>query len=96
MTKPSRLNSDQLKIFNSSIYRKKVKRIVQAIKDHHHILNGKLIKAHPKLSSKATDKQKELYAKTYNNKPDVSTAHYFAQPPEGGSDRGASRSSSRS
>jgi len=75
--KPS-IHPEVLKMYNSPNYRKKVKRIITAIKDHHGI-SGKIKKDFPKLSPKATDKQRDAHNKQYANKPVVATAHYFAQ-----------------
>jgi hypothetical protein len=89
----TRIHPELLKILNSSTYRKKVKRVVESIKN----LRGlnKLPGRPHKLKASATDKEKERHAKMCAGRPDRSTAHYFAQSSEHNYERKIARDESK-
>lgn len=80
MSKPTQTNPDQLKIYNSSTYRKKIKRMVEMAKTLRGI-QGKIPRG--KLPArKASSTKKEAGAVEQANKLrlTIDTVHYFAHP----------------
>lgn len=80
MSKSITKNPEQLKIFNSPIYRKKIKKMVEMTKNvygiHRKIPKGELPKLKETASSSA--KSDRALKEAYRLKIDV--LHYFAQP----------------
>jgi hypothetical protein len=73
-------NSEELKMFNSPIYRRRIKRMVEMVKTVRGI-HGKLPKGKlPPLKSTATSKEKEKQAQQEAYRLTVDTIHYFANP----------------
>jgi len=88
---PSKLHPELLKMYNSPIYRKKVKKMVEKAKTYKlvqtGIVPGKLPRR-AKLSKKnPTETELEKFRKENQFKLDKETIHYFAQPVEVGMDR---------
>lgn len=80
MSKPTQNNPEQLKIYNSPIYRKKIKRMVEMVKTgygiHNRLSRGQL----PRLKSDATGREREAREKLAKHRLTIDTIHYFAQP----------------
>ena len=76
-------NPNQLKVFNSPIYRRKIKQMVQMVKTvygiHHKIPKGSL----PKVKGNATEREKTARAEKENYRLTIDTLHYFAAPLHG-------------
>jgi len=80
--KPS-IHPELLKIYNSPTYRKKVKKVIESIKNLRGFKHGEKLRGRPnKLPANATDKERERYAKVCAGRPDREMAHYFAQTSE--------------
>lgn len=88
---PSKLHPEILKMYNSPIYRQRVKKMVEAIKVYKFTQTGKVMGKLPrraKLTKKApSDADLEKFRKENQYKVDKEVAHYFAQPVEAGMDR---------
>jgi hypothetical protein len=73
-------NVEQLKIYNSPVYRKKIKRMVELVKTvrgiHGKIARGKL----PPLKATATQKERDARQKLEQSRLTLDTIHYFAHP----------------
>lgn len=84
MSKPTNTNSGQNKIFNSAVYRKKIKKMVEMAKNlnglHRKIPRGDL----PKLKESATAQQKSDRAVKNTFRVNIDTLHYFAHSVAGG------------
>ena len=79
MSNPTR-NSEELKKFNSPIYRKRIKRLVEMTKTVRGIY-GKLPKGKlPPLKSTASSKDKEKRTLEESRRLTIDTLHYFAEP----------------
>jgi hypothetical protein len=79
MSNPTR-NSEELKKFNSPIYRQTIKRMVEMTKTVRGI-HGKLPKGKlPPLKSTATSKDREKRALEESRRLTIDTLHYFAEP----------------
>ena len=79
MSNPTR-NSEELKKFNSPIYRKRIKRLVEMTKTVRGI-HGKLPKGKlPPLKSTASSKDKEKRTLEESRRLTIDTLHYFAEP----------------
>ena len=79
MSNPTR-NSEELKKFNSPVYRKRIKRMVEMTKAVRGI-RGKLPKGKlPPLKSTASSKDKEKRALEESRRLTIDTLHYFAEP----------------
>lgn len=91
MTKEkSKIDSEQLKIYNSPIYRRKVKRIVESVKRLRNIPWGTKIPGQPKqLKANATDKERDQAAKVNNYRFTRQSAHYWASRADGSYERRA-------
>lgn len=80
MSNNTQKNPDQLKIYNSPVYRKKIKRMVEMVKTgygiHSRLPRGPL----PALKGTATSKEKEARAKRESHRLTLATVHYFALP----------------
>lgn len=80
MSKPTERDNGKLKVFNSPIYRKKIKRMVEMVKTGRGIFDriprGKL----PRLKANATAKEREARSKLEQSRLTIDTIHYFAQP----------------
>lgn len=89
MTKQkSRLHPELLKMYNSPIYRKKIKHMVESIKFYRNIPHGSKLPGNPKqLKNDATEKDREQAAKVNNYRPNRETAHYWAQTIESSFER---------
>ena len=78
-------NPNQLKVFNSPIYRQKIKRMVEMTKTgyclHDKIPKGSL----PRLKQNASEREREERAKKENYRLTIETLHYFATPIAGAS-----------
>jgi len=85
--KPSNLHPEFLKMYGSPVYRKKVKFVVESIKNVRGISSGKLPGKPKPLSKNATAKEKEAFSKKSVFIADRTTAHYFAQTIDAGADR---------
>jgi len=90
---PSKLHPEILKMYNSPIYRRKIKKMVEIAKTFKlvqtGIVSGKL-PSRAKLNKKTpTDTELEKFRKENQYKLDKQTIHYFAQGIETGSDRRA-------
>lgn len=88
---PSKLHPEILKMYNSPIYRKKVKKMVEAAKTFKLVQTGKVSGKLPrraKLTKKApTETELDRFRKENQFKLDKEAIHYFAQPIESGMDR---------
>lgn len=91
MTKEkSKIDSEQLKIYNSPIYRRKVKRIVESVKRLRNIPWGTKIPGQPKqLKTDATEKERDQAAKVNNYRFTRQSAHYWASRLDGSYERRA-------
>lgn len=73
-------DTEQLKIYNSPVYRKKIKRMVEMTKTvrgiYGKIPRGKL----PALKATATGREKEARAAAEKLRLTIDTIHYFAHP----------------
>ena len=80
MSNTTTKNVEQLKIYNSPIYRRKIKKMVELTKNvygiHRKIPRGSL----PKLKETATSKQKSDRALQDAFRLNIETLHYFATP----------------
>lgn len=76
-------NPNQLKVFNSPLYRRKIKRLVEMTKTiygiHTKIPKGSL----PKVKGNATEREKIARAEKENYRLTIDTLHYFAAPLHG-------------
>ena len=76
-------NTNHLKIFNSPIYRRRIKRSVEQAKRiyniHGKIPHGSL----PQLKGNATEREKIERAKRENYRLTIDTLHYFSAPLHG-------------
>ena len=80
MSKPTQTNPDQLKIFNSSTYRKKIKRMVEMAKTLRGI-QGKIPRGKlPQLKANASKKETETRERASKLRLTIDTVHYFAHP----------------
>jgi hypothetical protein len=82
-----KMHPELFKMFNSPIYRKKIKTMVESIKDLRGIRGTKLKGNMNRLANNATEKEREEAAKTWITRADKSTAHYWAQPMGANDDR---------
>ena len=85
-TEKQTLNREQLKIFNSTSYRRKIKRMVELAKTLRgmtKIPKGSL----PKLKKNATQREREVNAANDNYRLNIQTLHYFAESMHGSHDR---------
>lgn len=78
MSNTTTKNVEQLKIYNSPIYRKKIKRMVELVKTvrgiHGKIPRGKL----PPLKANASQKERDARQKLEQTRLTLDTIHYFA------------------
>ena len=77
-------------MYNSPIYRQRVKRMVEAIKVYKFTQTGKVMGKLPRrahLDKKVSDADLEKFRKENQFKVDKEVAHYFAQPMEASMDR---------
>ena len=76
----SKLNTDQLKIYNSPVYRRRIKRMVELAKTvrgiHGKVPRGSL----PKLKGNASEKDKKARATAEALRLNLGAIHYFAAP----------------
>lgn len=90
---PSKLHPEILKMYNSPVYRKKIKKMVEAAKTFKLVQTGKVMGKLPnraKLNKKnPTETDLEKFRKDNQYKLDKQTIHYFAQTLEVGLDRRA-------
>ena len=78
-------DANQLKVFNSPIYRQKIKRMVEMTKTIYGI-HGKIPKGSlPKLKENATERERIARAEQENYRLTIDTLHYFATPIAGAS-----------
>lgn len=76
----SRVHPELLKIYNSPIYRKRVKKVTEGIKLLRGMIGTKLPGKPNKLPGNASEKEREEYAKIVNFRVSRESAHYWAQP----------------
>lgn len=90
---PSKLHPELFKMYNSPIYRKKIKKMVERAKNYKFSQTGTVCEKLPKRATLPkkrepyTDKELETFKKVNQYKLDKQTIHYFAQPLEAGMDR---------
>jgi hypothetical protein len=88
---PSKLHPELFKMYNSPIYRKKIKKMVERAKSLKFAQTGKVMGKLPNRISLAkknpTEKELDAYRKENQFKLDKQTVHYFAQSIESGSER---------
>lgn len=88
---PSKLHPEILKMYNSPIYRRKIKKMVEMAKTFKLVQTGVVMGKLPnraKLNKKnPTDTELEKFRKENQYKLDKQTIHYFAQGIETSSDR---------
>jgi len=88
---PSKLHPEILKMYNSPIYRRKIKKMVEMAKTFKLVQTGKVMGKLPKrakLNKKnPSDTELETFRKENQYKLDKQTIHYFAQSLEPGMDR---------
>jgi hypothetical protein len=88
---PSKLHPEILKMYNSPIYRKKVKKMVERAKTYKLVETGKVMGKLPRRAVLAkknrTESELEKFRKENQFKLDKECIHYFAQPMEAGMDR---------
>ena len=89
MTKEkTRTNQEALKLYNSPLYRHRIKKTVESIKTLCGIPWGSKLPGKPnQLGKNATEKEKEKHAKMVAYRIDRDTAHYWAQTIEASFDR---------
>jgi hypothetical protein len=89
MTKErSKLHPEQLKLFNSSIYRQKVKSVVERIKNYRGIPHGTKLPGKPnQLKPNASEKERDMAARVNNYRIDRASAHFWAQTIESSFER---------
>lgn len=79
MSTAQKKNPEQLKMFNSPIYRRRIKRMVEMTKTVRGI-SGKIPKGDlPKLKETATQKEKDLRAQKQATHLNIGVIHYFAE-----------------
>ena len=83
MSNTTTKNVEQLKIYNSPIYRKKIKRMVEMTKNVYGIQNRIPRGSLPKLKETATSKQKSDRALQEAFRLNIDVLHYFATPISG-------------
>ena len=90
---PSKLHPEILKMYNSPIYRKKVKKMVERAKTFKLVQTGKVMGKLPRraklFKKNPTETDLEMFRKENQFKLDKETVHYFAQTLEAGMDRRA-------
>ena len=88
---PSKLHPEILKMYNSPIYRRKIKKMVEMAKNIKYVQTGVVPGKLPnrlKLSKKnPTDTEMDAFRKANQYRLDKQTIHYFAQTLEAGSER---------
>ena len=88
---PSKLHPEILKMYNSPIYRRKIKKMVEMAKTFKLVQTGKVmgkLLKRAKLNKKnPSDTELEAFRKENQYKLDKQTIHYFAQSLEPGMDR---------
>lgn len=73
------VEAEKHKLYNSSVYRRQVKRAVESIKKLRGIKYGEKLPGNPDpLSKNATEKERETYAKKNAFRVDRSSAHFWA------------------
>lgn len=86
----SKSNTDQIKVYNSPVYRRRIKRMVEMAKTirgiHTKVPRGGL----PKLPGTATEKEKKKRAEAEAFRMNIESLHYFAAPITGFSTQGSS------
>ncbi|NBW33692.1 MAG: hypothetical protein EBR30_01400 [Cytophagia bacterium] len=87
---PSKLHPEILKMYNSPIYRRKIKKMVEMAKNIKYVQTGKIMGKLPNravLKKNPSEKELETFRKENQFKLDKQTIHYFAQTLESGSER---------
>jgi len=88
---PSKLHPEILKMYNSPIYRKKVKKMVERAKTFKlvqtGVVPGKLPRRAKLMKKNPSDTEMDKFRKENQFKLDKETIHYFAQPLEAGMER---------
>jgi hypothetical protein len=88
---PSKLHPEILKMYNSPIYRKKVKKMVERAKTFKlvqtGVVSGKLPRRAKLTKKNPSDTEMDKFRKENQFKLDKETIHYFAQPLEAGMER---------
>jgi hypothetical protein len=88
---PSKLHPEILKMYNSPIYRKKVKKMVERAKTFKlvqtGVVPGKLPRRAKLTKKNPSDTEMDKFRKENQFKLDKETIHYFAQPLEAGMER---------
>lgn len=80
MSSNQKKDPDQLKVFNSPIYRRRIKRMVEMAKTVRGI-QGKIPKGDlPALKETASQKEKNLRAQQRTYRLNIGVIHYFATP----------------
>lgn len=80
---PSKLHPELLKIYNSPIYRRKIKRMIETTKSLRNIMWGDKIPHRAKFTKRnPTDKEREEFSKKFAYQLDKECLHYFAQSNE--------------
>jgi hypothetical protein len=85
--KNTKMHPEVFKMFNSTTYRRKVKRMVETAKTLRNISWGTKLPPRRKLGEKATQSQREAFAKLDRFALDKDTIHYFAQTNDARFDR---------
>lgn len=88
---PSKTNPEVLKMYNSPIYRKKVKKMIEFVKNYRGAMTGTVVTRLPrraKITKKnPTDVELEKFRTENKYKVDKETVFYFAQKLGADSDR---------
>lgn len=88
---PSKLHPEILKMYNSPIYRQKIKRMVEAVKTFKFVQTGKAESKLPRRARLSKKNPSEAELEKFRNenryKVDKEAVQYFAQSIEAGSDR---------
>lgn len=78
MSTHQKKDAEQLKVFNSPIYRRRIKRMVEMTKTVRGV-HGKIPKGDlPKLKETASQKEKDLRAQQQAYRLNIDVLHYFA------------------
>lgn len=90
---PSKLHPELLKMYNSPVYRKKIKKMVELAKNVKSYQRGAIMSKIPQrvklVKKNPTETELDKFRKENQYRLDKDTIHYFAQTIELGSDRRA-------
>ena len=91
---PSKLHPEMLKLYGSPNYRKKIKRITEAAKTFHKLIDKKVPRRVKLSKSNPTDKELQEFNRNNSTRLDKECLHYFAQPNDPSQERRIARQQS--